>query len=72
MAKRRFWKSFFTSFILSVASAVGISYLIRRMKSKPGVELYFDDGSMLALNNNSSEISAKLTSMAAELLKQSL
>jgi hypothetical protein len=72
MAKRRFWRSFFTSFLLSVASAVGVTYLIRRFKHQPAVELYFDDGSMLAINNKSSEVSTRLTGMAEDLIRQSL
>jgi len=36
------------------------------------VELYFDDGSMLAINNKSSTLSQKLTNMADSLLKQAL
>ena len=69
MAKGRF---FFTGFLLSVASALGITYLMRRMRRQQGVELYFDDGSMLAINNKSSELSARLTAMTDELLGQGL
>lgn len=69
MAKGRF---FFTGFLLSVASALGITYIMRRMRRQPGVELYFEDGSMLAINNKGSELSEKLTAMTDELLRQGL
>jgi len=69
MAKGRF---FFTGFLLSVASALGLTYLLRRVRRKQVVELYFDDGSMLALNDGSSQASARLISMAEDLLRQSL
>lgn len=65
-------KNFIAGFMLSLASAVGITYLVRRMKRQPGVEFYFDDGSMLAVNNKTSELSGRLTSMAEELLRQAL
>ncbi|GBE58203.1 hypothetical protein BMS3Abin01_01135 [bacterium BMS3Abin01] len=69
MAKGRY---FFTGLLLSTASALGITYLLRRIRRQQGVELYFDDGSMLAINDQSSELSAKLTAMTEDLLKQSL
>ncbi len=69
MAKGRY---FFTGLLLSVASALGLTYLLRRIRRQQGVELYFDDGSMLAINDQSSELSAKLTAMTEELLRQSL
>lgn len=69
MAKGRF---FFTSFLLSAASALGVTYLIRKLRRQPRVELYYDDGSMLALSNKSSELSVRLTSLADELLKRAL
>jgi hypothetical protein len=69
MAKGRF---FFTGFLLSAASALGLTYLLRRVRREPRVELYFDDGSMLAISNKSSTLSQKLTSMADSLLKQAL
>lgn len=69
MARGRF---FFTGFLLSVASALGLTYLLRRLRRQPRVELYFDDGSMLAINNKTSELSARLTSMADELLTKAL
>ncbi len=69
MAKGRF---FFTGFLLSAASALGITYLLKKVRRQPKVELYFDDGSMLAVNNKSSSLSMKLTGMADELLKQAL
>ncbi len=65
-------KNFIAGFLFSLASAVGITYLVRRMKRRPGMELYFDDGSMLAVNNKTSELSGRLTSMAEELLRQAL
>ena len=63
---------FFFGFLLSMASALGLTWLVRRLRHQPRVELYFDDGSMLALNNKSSELSQKLTSMADELVKRAL
>ncbi len=69
MAKGRF---FFTGFLLSAASALGITYLLKKVRRQPRVELYFDDGSLLAVNNKSSSLSVKLTGMADELLKQAL
>lgn len=69
MARGRF---FFTGFLLSVASALGITYLLRRMRRQPRVELYFDDGSMLAINNKTSELSGRLTGMADDLLNRAL
>ncbi len=69
MAKGRF---FFTGFLLSAASALGITYLLRKVRSQPRVELYFDDGSMLAVSNKTSDLSVKLTGMADSLLKQAL
>ena len=68
MAKGRF----FFGFLLSVASALGITYLLRRIRRQPRVEMYFDDGSMLALNSKTSEVSAKLTGMTDALLKKAL
>jgi hypothetical protein len=69
MAKGRF---FFTSFLLSIASALGITYLMRRIRRKQVVELYFDDGSMLAMNEGSSDAVSRLISMTEDLLRQSL
>lgn len=69
MAKGRF---FFTSFLLSAASALGVTYMLRKLRRQPRVELYYDDGSMLALSNKSSELSVRLTSLAGELLMQAL
>lgn len=51
---------------------VGLTYLLRRIRRQPRVELYFDDGSMLAINSASSELSASLTSIADDLLKTAL
>lgn len=68
MAKGRF----FFGFLLSVASALGITYLLRRIRRQPRVEMYFDDGSMLALNSKTSEVSARLTGMTDALLKKAL
>lgn len=68
MAKGRVGRFFF-GMLLSGASMVGLTYLLRRIRRQPRVELYFDDGSMLAINSASSELSAKLTSIADELLK---
>lgn len=67
MATGRIGRMFF-GLLLSVASALGITYLLRRIRRQPRVELYFDDGSMLAINSKTSELSARLTSMADELL----
>lgn len=58
--------------MMSIASALGITYLIRRVRRQPRVELYFEDGSMLALNNKSSELSGRLTVMADGLIKRGL
>ncbi len=69
MARGRF---FFTGFLLSMASALGLTYLLRKVRRQARVELYFDDGSMLALGNKSSELSARLTGMAEEMLRQAL
>ena len=69
MARGRF---FFTSFLLSAASALGVTYLLRRVRRQPRVELYYDDGSMLAISNRSSELSVRLSFLADELLKQAL
>jgi hypothetical protein len=69
MAKGRLSRFFFGT-ILSAASALGVTYLIRRVRRQPRVELYFDDGSMLAINAKSSELAAKLTAMTDELLKR--
>ena len=69
MAKGRF---FFTGFLLSAASALGITYLLRKVRRQPRVELYFDDGSMLAMNNKTSELSVRLTGLADDLLKKAL
>ncbi len=69
MAKGRF---FFTGFLLSAASALGVTYLLRKMRRRPRVELYFDDGSMLAIDNNNSDFSVKLTGIADEMLKKAL
>ena len=60
----------FFGFLLSVASALGLTYLLRRIRKQPQVEMYFDDGSMLAINSKSSEVSAKITGMADEMLKR--
>lgn len=69
MAKGRF---FFTGFMLSAASALGITYLLRKVRHQPRVELYFDDGSMLAMNNKTSELSVQLTGLADGILKKAL
>ncbi|PIU11873.1 hypothetical protein [Methylobacterium sp. CG08_land_8_20_14_0_20_71_15] len=63
---------FFFGFLLSIASALGITWLVRRIRHQAKVELYFDDGSMLALNNKSSELSRKLTAMGDELVRKAL
>ncbi|MFA5809630.1 MAG: hypothetical protein WC828_08435 [Thermoleophilia bacterium] len=68
MAKGRF----FFGFLLSVASALGLTYLLRRIRRQPRVEMYFDDGSMLAINSKTSEVSARMTGMADDLLKRAL
>ncbi len=68
MAKKKF---FLTGMLLSVASAVGVTYLLRRFRKQPTVELYFNDGSMLALNGGSSELSSRIVAMTEELLRQS-
>lgn len=69
MARGRY---LFTGFLLSAASALGITFMLRRIRRQPRVEMYFDDGSMLAVNNKSSELSVTLTGMADELLRQAL
>lgn len=66
MAKGRF----FFGFMMTVASALGITYLLGRIRREPRVEMYFEDGSMLAVNNKSSEVSARITAMADELIKK--
>ncbi len=63
---------FFFGFLLSVASALGLTYLLRRIRRQPRVEMYFDDGSMLAINSKTSEVSARITGMADDLLKRAL
>jgi hypothetical protein len=63
---------FFFGFLLSLASALGITWLLRKIRRQPRVELYFDDGSMLALSNKTSDLSRKLTSMGEELVKRAL
>lgn len=63
---------FFFGFLLSIASTFGITWLIRQIRRQQRVELYFDDGSMLAINNKSSELSQKLTAMGNELVKKAL
>lgn len=70
MAKGKFGRFFF-GMLLSAASMVGLTYVLRRLRHQPRVELYFDDGSMLAINNSTSELSARLTSIADDLLKKS-
>jgi hypothetical protein len=63
---------FFFGFLLSIASTLGITWLLRQIRRQSRVELYFDDGSMLAINNKSSELSQKLTAMGNELVKKAL
>ncbi|MBK5225309.1 MAG: hypothetical protein JJD96_01880 [Thermoleophilia bacterium] len=63
---------FFFGFLLSIASTLGITWLLRQIRRQSRVELYFDDGSMLAINNKSSELSQKLTAMGDELVKKAL
>lgn len=63
---------FFFGLMMSVASAVGLTYIIRRVRRQPRVELYFEDGSMLAMNNKTSELSARMTAMAEGLIKRGL
>ena len=63
---------FFFGFLISIASTLGITWLIRQIRRQSRVELYFDDGSMLAINNKSSELSQKLTAMGNELVKKAL
>ncbi len=63
---------FFFGFMLSIASALGLTWLLRRIRHQARVELYFDDGSMLAVNNKTSELSRKLTAMGDELVKKAL
>ncbi|MBE0428873.1 MAG: hypothetical protein IBX61_03265 [Thermoleophilia bacterium] len=62
----------FFGLVLSAGSAVGLTYLLRRMRRQARVELYFDDGSMLAINSKTSELSARLTSMADDLLRNAM
>lgn len=68
MAKGRVGRFFFGA-LLSAASMVGLTYLLRRVRHQSRVELYYDDGSMLAINNASSELSTRLTAIADDLLK---
>lgn len=56
------------AFIGSVAA--GLYYFLFVRSRHPQVELYFDDGSMVALPGNSDE-AAPLVAAAAEILKQS-
>ena len=63
---------FFFGFLLSIASTLGITWLLRQIRRQSRVELYFDDGSMLDINNKSSELSQKLTAMGDELVKKAL
>ncbi|MHB1326425.1 MAG: hypothetical protein ACYDGS_04340 [Thermoleophilia bacterium] len=63
---------FFFGFLLSIASTLGITWVLRQIRRQSRVELYFDDGSMLAINNKSSELSQKLTAMGNELVKKAL
>lgn len=63
---------FFFGFMLSVASALGLTVLLRRIRRQPRVEMYFDDGSMLAINSKTSDVSARITGMADDLLKKAL
>lgn len=63
---------FFFGFMMSIASALGLTYLVRRVRRQPRVELYFEDGSMLAVSNKSSELSASLTAMADGIIKRTL
>ncbi|MFA5801577.1 MAG: hypothetical protein WC911_03785 [Thermoleophilia bacterium] len=63
---------FFFGFMLSVASALGLTVLLRRIRRQPRVEMYFDDGSMLAINSKTSDVSARITGMADDLLKKVL
>lgn len=55
---------------MSIASALGLTYLLRRIRRRPRVELYFEDGSMLAVSNKSSELSVRLTAQAEALIKR--
>ena len=71
MAKGKIGRMFF-GLVLSAASALGLTYLLRRIRRQPRVELYFDDGSMLAINSKTSELSARLTDIADDLLKTAL
>lgn len=71
MAKGKIGRMFF-GVVLSAASALGLTYVLRRLRHQPRVELYFDDGSMLAINSKTSELSARLTSIADDLLKQAM
>lgn len=61
---------FFFGFLMSIASAIGLTYLLRRVRRQPRVELYFEDGSMLAVSNKSSELSERLTAQAEGLIKR--
>jgi len=61
---------FLFGFMMSVASALGLTYLLRRVRRQSRVELYFEDGSMLALGDKTSELSARLTAMADGLIKR--
>lgn len=63
---------FFFGFLLSMGSALGFTWLLRRIRRQSRVELYFEDGSMLAVNNKSSQLSEKLTAMADEMVRKSL
>lgn len=63
---------FFFGFLMSIASALGLTYILRRVRHQPRAEFYFEDGSMLAVNNKSSEVSVSLTAIADELIKRSL
>jgi len=66
---RRFLKIFgIVTFLGSLAA--GAYFLARLRSRRPQVELYFDDGSMLALAGNAPE-AAPFVSHAAEILKAS-
>lgn len=71
MARGRISRTFF-GLMLSTGSALGLTVVLRRLRRQPRVELYFDDGSMLAINSKTSELSARLTSMADGLLKNAM
>ena len=62
----------FFGVMLSMGSTLGLTWVLRRLRRQPRVELYFDDGSMLAINSKTSELSERLTSMADSLLKSSM